>query len=108
MGRASTVKKMKPEHRIVVEDTIRKHNYLGLDEMVVELEKKGIMITRSTLHRYLQRLEAKDHLLAGPDEATIITIVERGTGEVRVIKTSASASILANIIVQNCPVVSVS
>ena len=44
------------------------------------------------------KLREKDATLATPEEGTIVTIVERGSGEVRLVKTAASAEAIATLI----------
>ena len=98
MGRISTIKRLDLSSRATVDRVIRAHAYLDVDRIVAELEAEGIELARSTLHRYLVGLRERDALCAQPGEDTVITIVERSTGVVRVIKTSASADALVSLI----------
>lgn len=66
--------------------------------MVAALADQGINIHRSTLHRYVADLRESDALCALPDEGTIVTIVERGTGQVNVVKTAATGQAVASLI----------
>lgn len=80
-----------------------------LDTMLADIQALGVEgISRSALGRYVPVLKAEDEFKALPHEDTVVTIVERSTGEVRVIKTGASAaSIVAQIMkIQAAPVVS--
>lgn len=98
MGRISIIKRLDLSSRSIVDRVIRAHAYLDVDKIVAELEAEGIEIARSSLHRYLVGLRERDALCAQPLEDTVITIVERSTGVVRVIKTSATADALIRLI----------
>ena len=98
MGRNSAVKKLDLASRSIIDGVIRSHGYLDVDKIVEELGAQGIDLARSTLHRYLVGLRERDSLCAQPLEDTVITIVERSTGVVRVIKTAATADALVALI----------
>ncbi len=102
MGRRHTVSSLPADKQTAVLDCIRAYRYLTLDGMLAELEKHGLagIISRSALHRFLPELDKRDALRANPDEGTIITIVERGTGEVRTVKSSASGAAIEEMIVK--------
>jgi hypothetical protein len=88
-----------PEHiRIAIDRCIREHRYMGIDDMHTDLAAQGVSVTRSSLHRYMLKLRDKDATLATPEEGTIVTIVERATGEVRLVKSVASADAIATLI----------
>jgi len=90
---------MLPEaERIAIDRSIREHRYMLLDEIVADLTAQGITVGRSSLHRYVVKLREKDATLATPEEGTIVTIVERSSGEVRLVKTAASAEAIATLI----------
>lgn len=91
MGRIFSIKQLDPHTQLEVDRTIRSHGYVNLDKMLEALTAKGLIISRSSLYRYVVDLRARDALTAHPDEGTIITVVERSTGQVRVVKTSMSA-----------------
>ena len=98
MGRVLKIA-TRPEHeRIAIDRTIREHNYLVLDNILSDLEGQGIKVSRSSLHRYVFALKEKDINLASPEQGTIVTIVERATGEVRLVKSAASAESIATLI----------
>ena len=98
MNRISTIKRLDLASRTIVDRVIRSHNYLDVNKIVEELQADGIKVPRSTLHRYLVGLRERDALCAQPMEDTVVTIVERSTGLVRVIKTSATAEALVTLI----------
>lgn len=83
---------------MTVDRIIRAYRYLDLDGIVEELEEQGISLARSSVHRYLVDLRERDSMCAQPAEDTIVTIVERSTGVVRVIKTAATAEALVSLI----------
>ncbi|MCD2164689.1 hypothetical protein [Comamonas koreensis] len=77
---------------------IREHRYVNLSKIQEQLAKDGLDVKRSTLHRYVVALKKRDALLARPEEDTIVTIVERSSGEVRVVKTAITAEAVAALI----------
>ena len=98
MGRTSTVRRLAIEDQVVVDRCIRAHSYCSLDAIVEDLAEQGIHLSRSSVHRHAQKLQIADGLFALPSEGTIITIVERGSGEIRVLKTSASGAAVAEFL----------
>ncbi|MBD3893910.1 hypothetical protein [Hydrogenophaga sp.] len=60
-------------------------------------------MSRSSLHWYVFALKEKDVNLASPEQGTIVTIVERSTGEVRLVKSAASAESIATLIMSFRP-----
>ena len=99
MGRISSYYYLSADHQESLKGCIRSHQYVNLDLMMADLEKRGVTgITRSALHRHVVNLKESDALCASPNEGTVVTIIERGTGEVRVIKTSASGLSIATML----------
>jgi hypothetical protein len=98
MGRASKVDQLLPEQQSVVDRCIRAYRYRDLDFLLADLKEQGFVMSRSALHRYVSRLQKRDSLCASPEEGTIVTIVERGTGAVRVLKTAATGQAVAALI----------
>ncbi|MBK6567961.1 hypothetical protein [Candidatus Aalborgicola defluviihabitans] len=99
MGRRSNIDKLPPELHTVAIDCIRAHRHFTLDEMMFSLKELGFtQISRAALHRFLPELDKKDALCANPNEGTIVTIVERGTGEVRTVRSSASGLAIQTLI----------
>lgn len=98
MGRMCKIDQLPVEQGLVVKNVVRKHRYNQVDAMRAELDGLNITVSRSALHRFVLKLKHSDALCANPDEETIVTIVERSSGEVRVIKTSAKAEIVAAVI----------
>lgn len=99
MGRNCNIASLPVEQQAQVDECIRSHRYMNLDSIMEAIGEFGISgVSRSALHRYLGGLKEKDALHAHPEEGTIITIVERGTGEVRIVKTCASGLAIATMI----------
>lgn len=95
MGRRSTIESLPPDTQAAVLNYIRSHRHYTIDEMLESLKSQGLACpSRSALGRYMQKLDAKDALCANPSEGTIVTIVERGTGEVRTIKCDVPGAII--------------
>lgn len=88
MSRVSSVLYLSPEQQATVERVIRHHRYARLDAMRSSLQEQGIEISRSALHRFTLTLKAADGgLMAG---ATVVTVVERGSGRTTSVATDAS------------------
>lgn len=101
MGRRSTIDSLPPGLNTAAIDCIRAHRHMTLDNILAALIEQGFAnITRAALHRYIRILDKKDSLCANPNEGTIVTIVERGTGEVRIVKSSASGKMIEILIKQ--------
>ena len=99
MGRRSSIDKIPAESQTTVIEFIRAHRHWTLTELTDGLLDLGIVdISRSALHRYLEKLYVSDSLQATQEEGTIVTIMERATGEVRVVKCSASAQLVADLV----------
>jgi hypothetical protein len=99
MGNVSKIAKLDLQLQMQINDCIRAHSYIQIDVILRALKELGFEgIHRSNLHCYIVKLKAQDALTANPNEGTVITIVERATGEVRVIKSSASAVAIASMI----------
>ncbi len=98
MGRLSSVHYMTAEEEVKLDRCVRAHRYASLDAMLVDLDRHGIKISRSALHRHAAKLKEKDALCAGPEETTIVSIIERSTGEIRVLRTHVSGAVVAALI----------
>lgn len=98
MGRLSAITRFDAPTQVIIDRCIRAHRYQEYHKAVNELAAQGIKVARSTLHRYAVGLRERDAMTAYPEEGTVVTIVERSTGLVRVVKTSASAEALVALI----------
>ena len=77
---------------------IRTSSYIDLDKVLAKLRESGIALSRSALYRYASKLRARDAMTATPQERTIVTIVERPSGLVQVVKTSLPGEKVAALI----------
>lgn len=98
MGRASNVAYLKPEERAIVDGCIRRHLYVNTAAMVLELAGRGINLSKSGLNRYALKLREGDSRHAGTADATVVIIVERQTGSVTSLTTSASRDVVACLV----------
>lgn len=105
MTRRSFVDALAADKQVAAVALLRANRHLSLDQVKEALEKElGIQASRSAVHRFLVKLAAYDRRRAAKNEDTIITIVERTTGEVRIISTSLPASTVEALIRQSCPI----
>jgi hypothetical protein len=98
MRRVSKIESLSVEHLVKVQRCIRAHRYQQVDMMLVDLSESGIQLSRSPLYRYVAKLRNMDAMVACGDEGTIITITERVSGKVMVVKSSASADAITSLI----------
>ncbi len=99
MGRNSKIANLPIEKQMQVDQCIHAHRYISLNGMMITLRELGITtVSRSALGRYVAGLRERDALHAQPEEGTLVTIVERSTGEVRIVKTCASGLAVAALI----------
>ncbi len=102
MGRLTAFHYLSLEDQERVNKCIRIHQYSNLDWMMSDLKECGVTgFSRGALHRQVLRLKEADALCANPNEGTVVTIIERGSGSVRIIKTSASGLAVATILEKN-------
>ncbi len=109
MGQKSTIDKLDSAKKAKIYQCIQANRHLNLDDLIDLIQDLKIVdLSRSALGRYLQKLDARASLCAEPNQATIVTIVERGSGEVRIVKTWASGSLIASLIdnISNAPIIS--
>lgn len=95
MGRISTFKYLTPEQHAKADALIRKHRYAQIDVVHEALTEMGVSISRSAVGRYIQKLRLSDGLVMDYKDATVVTIVERSTGNVFVLKTPVMGAELA-------------
>ena len=98
MSRASNVAYLKPEQRAIVDGCIRSHLYVNTAAMVLELAGRGIQLSKSGLNRYALKLKEGDARHTGTADATVVIIVERETGSVTSLTTSASRDVVAGLV----------
>lgn len=95
MGRLPSVAYLMPAEREAVDACIRSNGYAGLDRMRDQLKEAGIVIGRSPLHRYVQRLKASDATTPFDGAACVVVIMDRAAGTVRSLAIDASADQIA-------------
>ncbi len=70
---------------------------------VILAEQMGLEISRSAIHRNLREMDATGQTMARPEESTVVTIVGRTTGEVRIVKTDLPGAVVEELICQSGP-----
>lgn len=101
MGRKSTFESQEPQKQASILAFIRANRHLGIDDIRAGLlESEGFDMARSTLHRTITKINARDQLLARADEQTVVTVVDRVSGDVRVIKTCVPGALIDALIRQ--------
>ncbi|MDP3519829.1 MAG: hypothetical protein Q8S02_04335 [Hydrogenophaga sp.] len=95
MGRIATFKYLSPEQHVAADACIRLHRYSQIAVIREKLLDQGIAISRSALGRYMHKLGQQDGLLMDTTDATVVTIVDRASGHVAVLKTALNWSALA-------------
>lgn len=109
MGRVHSIERLPVDQQSLINNIIRAHHYVVLDNILEDIKAQGLdFITRSTLGRYVPKLKAQDHLKADPSEDTIVTLVERSTGKVLVLKTGVAAELVAAKIAKMKPLSAIS
>ncbi len=98
MGRVSTFKYLTPEQHAIADACIRRYRYARIDAILEELQAADIKISRSALGRYMKQLGESDGMLMETNDATVVTIVDRASGNVMVLKTAVNWSALASYI----------
>ena len=96
MARRSAFNYLTPEQNAAADACIRQYRYARLDEIVEALEAQGIVMTRSAVGRYMKKLRERDGMLMDATDATVVTIVDRASGNVIVLKTALGGSELAS------------
>ncbi|ART47586.1 MULTISPECIES: DUF3486 family protein [Acidovorax] len=101
MGRKSAFKSLEPEKQAKALALMRAHRHKSIDDIRAALiDSEDLDISRSAVHRMLSKLNARDQMLASAEEHTVVTVVDRITGEVVVIKTAVPASLIESLIRQ--------
>lgn len=104
MARISTVLLLSPEQHAKVDSLIRHFRYVNTDAIRELLSAGGIDIARSTLHRYMTKLQRDDGLMMGDGVRTVIVVFDRAAGSTTTVNSLASKeTILAAIAALNSP-----
>ncbi|WP_081889043.1 DUF3486 family protein [Comamonas aquatica] len=100
MSRASSVLLLTPEQHALVDASIRRHRYVNLAGMLAELEKDGIKLSRSGLHRYVVGLKEQDAMFNGTNDDLVVVMMERSTGSITTLTTNLSRQAVIGLIGQ--------
>ena len=99
MGRRSTFASLEPQTQARVLAVMRANRHKAIDDIrAILIAAEGIDISRSAVHRTLLKINARDQLLARADEQTVVTAVDRASGEVLIIKTALPAVLIERLI----------
>ena len=98
MSRLHFVEYLSTEQRQLLDACIVSHNYVHLNRIKKALSDKGIEIGRSTLHRHIQQMKAKQagHLIT-PNQ-TLVTLLEPSTGHFQFIAVNATAETVSEML----------
>lgn len=100
MSRASSVLLLSPEQHSLVDACIRRHRYVNLAGMLSDLDKDGIRLSRSGLHRYVVGLKEQDAMFNGTNDDLVVVMLERSTGSVTTMTTNLSRQAVIGLIGQ--------
>ena len=98
MARVSSISGLSPEQHAAVDTCIRRYRYVDLAGMLETLKLQGIFLSKSALHRYVQKQQIKDGLHAGTSDDVVVVIVERSTGDTTTLTTGVSKAALIGLI----------
>lgn len=98
MGRNSNIQQLSVEDNLAVDACIRKRRFITVDAILEELVESGINISRAGLHRYMQKLKKRDSLNFGSPNDTVIVVMQRSTGAVFNLTTTASVEVVVAMI----------
>lgn len=99
MGRIHNIDQLPAAQHDTVLRCIRAHRYINVRSILADIKNQGVNgITSSSLSRYIERVKKADHHLAVPDGDTVITVLQRSTGSVQVIKTGTSAKFVVEML----------
>ncbi|WP_200225585.1 phage protein Gp27 family protein [Rubrivivax gelatinosus] len=90
MSRKSSILYLSREDHVKVDACVRRHRFVNYSGMQAELRAAGIDVSRSALHRYVQKVQAGDAAPPVASAACVVVIVERASGAVRSLTTEAS------------------
>lgn len=100
MSRVSSVLLLLPEQHALVDACIRRHRYVSLTSMLAALEKDGIKLSRSGLHRYVVTLKEQDVMFNGTKDDLVVVLMERSSGRVTTMTTNLSRQAVIGLIGQ--------
>jgi len=96
------MRNLTPEQHAAADALIRAYRYAQLETVKLELERDGVKVSsRSALYRYAKQLRQRDQLTMAEADATVVTIVQRDTGQVTLLTTPLSAETIANLVAES-------
>lgn len=96
MGRLSSIQRLTPDVRVKFDALLSAHPHFTLDQLMSLLAENNLDVcSRSALGRYLAAENGRRSFPPLDDDETVITIIERRSGEVRVLRTPVSATLVA-------------
>lgn len=98
MGRHSTIRSLSPEMLMRAEALIREFDYIHLEQVLHIMRAEGINTSRSALNRYAMKLKQQDGLFAGSPDRTVVVLLDRITGNVTTLSTSATSEVVTQTI----------
>lgn len=98
MGRNSNIERLSIDQNLAVDACIRRRRFCTLDAILEELTESGISVSRAGLHRYMQKLKKRDGLNFGSPNDTVIVVMQRSTGAVFNLTTTASVEVVVAMI----------
>lgn len=90
MGKPSFAQRRPLAERHLIDEVVRDNQFYNVDRCLDELKAHGISTTRSALARYMKRQRDKSQMLPKGDSPTIVTLVDRVSGEARHLRTDLS------------------
>lgn len=98
MGRNSSVVLLEPEQQARVDALLRRYRYVRIDQANGELAESGIVLSRSSLHRYAQRLRLMDRVPVIGKGPIVVMILDQRSDVSTVVRTSVAASAVVSAI----------
>lgn len=98
MSRISIANKLTAAQNLIMDSCIRRNRFVGIEDIRAELVEGGIKISKSALHRYMQKLKQLDGLHEGTPDDTVVVVMKRSTGSVISLTTTASMASIVSLI----------
>jgi len=98
MSRNSSVVLLEPEQQARVDALLRRYRYVRIDQANSELAETGILLSRSALHRYAQRLRSMDRVPVIGKGPIVVMILDQRSDVSTVVRTSVAASAVVSAI----------
>ena len=98
MSRISIANKLTAAQNLIMDSCIRRNRFVGIEDIRAELVEGGIKISKSALHRYMQKLKQLDDLHESTPDDTVVVVMKRSTGSVISLTTTASMASIVSLI----------